>query len=71
MGGSLFIDYANDLATASGVDGNPADARDKFGDGLGYGLGLSADSIIGRLRLEFGLNNEGGSEFHFAFGDRF
>ena len=71
LGGSLFIDYGNDLATADGVSGNPGGIRDKFGDGLGYGLGLSADSVIGRLRVEFGLNNEGGSEFHFAFGDRF
>ena len=71
VGGTLFVDYGNDLATADGVDGNPGGVRDKFGDGLGYGLGLSADSLIGRLRLEFGLNNEGGSEFHFAFGDRF
>ncbi|ELS03934.1 outer membrane protein/protective antigen OMA87 [Xenococcus sp. PCC 7305] len=71
LGGSLFVDYGNDLATADGVDGNPADAREKFGDGLGYGLGLSATSIIGRMRLEFGLNNEGGSLLHFTFGDRF
>ncbi|MGK7896852.1 MAG: BamA/TamA family outer membrane protein [Xenococcus sp. (in: cyanobacteria)] len=71
LGGSLFIDYGNDLATADGVSGNPGGIRDKFGDGLGYGLGLSADSVIGRLRVEFGLNNEGGSQFHFAFGDRF
>ncbi len=71
LGGSLFIDYGNDLATADGVSGNPAGARDKFGDGLGYGLGLSADSVIGRLRLELGFNNEGGRQFHFAFGDRF
>ena len=71
LGGTLFVDYGNDLATADGVSGNPAGARDKFGDGLGYGLGLSAKSVIGRMRLEFGLNNEGGNQFHFTFGDRF
>ena len=71
LGGSLFVDYGNDLATADGVSGDPAGVRDKYGDGLGYGLGLSADSVIGRMRLEFGLNNQGGSLLHFSFGDRF
>ncbi|MGB5713444.1 MAG: BamA/TamA family outer membrane protein, partial [Waterburya sp.] len=71
FGGALFIDYGNDLSTAGDVKGNPAGARDKPGYGLGYGLGLNADSPIGRLRLEFGFNNEGGNLLHFAFGDRF
>ncbi|MGK7920453.1 MAG: BamA/TamA family outer membrane protein, partial [Trichodesmium sp.] len=71
LGGTLFVDYGNDLATADGVSGNPAGVRDKFGDGLGYGLGLSAKSLIGRMRLEFGFNNEGSNHFHFTFGDRF
>ncbi|MGD1714182.1 BamA/TamA family outer membrane protein [Dapis sp. BLCC M172] len=71
LGGTLFVDYGNDLATADGVSGNPAGVRDKFGDGLGYGLGLSAKSVIGRMRLEFGFNNEGSNHFHFTFGDRF
>lgn len=71
LGGTLFIDYGNDLATADGVSGDPAGARDKFGDGLGYGLGLSAKSLIGRMRLEFGFNDKGGNHLHFTFGDRF
>ncbi|MDJ0536987.1 MAG: BamA/TamA family outer membrane protein [Xenococcaceae cyanobacterium MO_207.B15] len=69
--GTLFVDYGNDLETADRVMGNPADARDKPGDGLGYGLGLSADTSFGRFRGEFGFNSDGGSQFHFAVGDRF
>ena len=71
IGGTLFVDYGNDLATADGVKGNPADARNKPGDGLGYGLGLSADTSFGRFRGELGFNSDGGSQFHFAIGDRF
>ena len=71
MGGALFVDYGNDLATADDVRGNPADARNKPGDGLGYGLGLSADTSFGRFRGELGFNSDGGSQFHFTVGDRF
>ncbi len=71
LGGNLFVDYGNDLGTADGVRGNPADARNKPGEGLGYGLGLSADTAFGRFRGEFGFNDDGGSQFHFAVGDRF
>ena len=71
VGGNLFVDYANDLGTADGVRGNPADARGKPGDGLGYGLGLSADTSFGRFRVEFGLNSDGSSQFHLAVGDRY
>ncbi|MGK7948771.1 MAG: BamA/TamA family outer membrane protein [Xenococcaceae cyanobacterium] len=71
LGGALFVDYGNDLATADDVRGNPADARDKPGDGLGYGLGLSADTSFGRFRGELGFNSDGGSQFHFAIGDDF
>jgi outer membrane protein insertion porin family len=71
LGGTLFVDYGNDLATADGVRGNPAGVRGKPGDGLGYGLGLSADSSFGRFRGELGFNSDGGNQFHFAVGDRF
>jgi len=71
LGGTLFVDYGNDLATADDVRGNPAGARNKPGDGLGYGLGLSADTSFGRFRGEVGFNSDGGSQFHFAVGDRF
>ncbi len=71
LGGNLFVDYSNDLDTADGVEGNPADARNKPGDGLGYGLGLSANTSFGRFRGELGFNDDGGSQLHFTVGDRF
>ncbi|MBW4519201.1 MAG: BamA/TamA family outer membrane protein [Scytolyngbya sp. HA4215-MV1] len=72
VGGVLFVDYATDLGTADEVTGNPAEARDKPGDGLGFGAGLRARTPIGLLRLEFALNDNGDSEVHFVLGgDRF
>lgn len=71
IGGVLFVDYASDLGTADEVIGDPADARDKPGDGLGYGVGIHSTTPFGLVRFEFGLNDDGGSEFHFAIGDRF
>lgn len=71
VGGLLFFDYANDLGTGDNVIGEPAEARDKPGDGFGYGLGVRALTSVGTLRFEFGINDEGGSRFIFNIGDRF
>ncbi|MEO1402251.1 MAG: BamA/TamA family outer membrane protein [Cyanobacteria bacterium J06635_1] len=71
VGGTLFFDYATDLGTGDDVIGAPAEARDKPGDGFGYGLGIRALTSLGAVRLEFGINDEGDSEFIFKIGDRF
>ncbi|MGD1951580.1 MAG: BamA/TamA family outer membrane protein [Leptolyngbyaceae cyanobacterium] len=71
VGGTLFFDYASDLGTGDDVIGEPAEARDKPGDGFGYGLGVRALTSVGVVRLEFGLNDEGDSQFIFQIGDRF
>ncbi|MEM9165200.1 MAG: BamA/TamA family outer membrane protein, partial [Cyanobacteria bacterium P01_F01_bin.4] len=71
VGGTLFFDYATDLGTGDNVIGAPAEARDKPGDGFGYGLGIRALTAIGAVRLEFAINDEGDSEFIFKIGDRF
>lgn len=71
IGGMVFVDYASDLGTADEVIGDPADVREKPGDGLGYGLGIHGVTPIGLIRAEFGFNDDGGSQFHFAIGDRF
>ncbi|WP_228040541.1 BamA/TamA family outer membrane protein [Nodosilinea sp. LEGE 07088] len=71
VGGSLFVDYASDLGSASGVIGNPAEARNKPGNGLGYGVGIRALTPFGPVRFEFGLNGDGGSRFSVNVGDRF
>jgi outer membrane protein insertion porin family len=71
VGGTLFVDYASDLGSASGVIGNPAGARNKPGSGIGYGIGIRALTPFGPFRLEFGLNGDGGSRVSFNVGDRF
>ena len=71
LGGTFFVDYANDLGSADAVIGQPGVVRDRPGDGLGYGLGLRAITPIGAVRTEFALNDDGDTEFIFAIGDRF
>jgi len=71
LGGGIFIDYATDLGTEDDVEGEPAEVRDKPGDGLGYGVGLRAKTPLGAVRLEFALNDEGDSAVIFNIGDRF
>lgn len=71
VGGTLFFDYATDLGTGDDVIGEPAEARDKPGDGFGYGVGVRALTAVGAVRLEFGLNDEGDSQVIFKIGDRF
>jgi outer membrane protein insertion porin family len=49
------------------------DFAQQFGDGnlklhYGYGAGIRIQTPIGPLRLDYGLNAEGGHEFHFGVG---
>lgn len=69
--GTFFVDFATDLGSGDTVPGEPAEARDKPGSGLGYGLGLRAETGFGPLRAEFGLTDQGDSQFIFTVGDRF
>lgn len=71
VGGTLFVDYGTDLGSAETVTGEPAVVRNKPGSGLGYGVGLRATTPVGLVRLEFGLNDEGGSEVILNLGERF
>ena len=71
LGGGLFFDYATDFGTGDEIQGEPAEERDKPGDGFGYGAGLRAKTPFGAVRLEFALNDEGGSAVIFSIGDRF
>lgn len=70
LGGAMFGGYISDLGTADEVIGNPAEARGKPGDSIGYGIGLRADTPIGLIRLELGFSEEG-SEVVVTTGDRF
>ena len=71
VGGTLFIDYANDLGSADAVIGQPAVVRDRPGDGLGYGFGLRTLTPIGAVRTELAFTDDGDTEFIFTVGDRF
>lgn len=47
-----------------------------FGDAdftvrYGYGAGIRIDTPIGPLRLDYGLNDDGGQQFHFGIGQTF
>jgi outer membrane protein insertion porin family len=69
--GALFTEFATDFGTADEVIGEPAEARDKPGDGFGFGVGLH--TILGSLynRIELGISDDGDVDFIFTFGDRF
>ena len=69
--GSLFFDYGTDLDTADQVIGKPAIARNKKGDGFGYGLGLHAKTDFGLIRAEFAFNDDGDFITYFTVGDRY
>ncbi|MEB3355801.1 MAG: BamA/TamA family outer membrane protein [Synechococcales bacterium] len=71
VGGTLFVDYASDLGSGDTVPGEPAEVRNKPGDGAGFGGGLRAITPIGAVRLEVGITDEGDSEVMFQIGDRF
>ena len=71
LSGALFFDAATDLGTADSVRGNPAGARDKPGNGFGYGLGVRVKSLLGPIRLDYGYNDDGESRVQFGIGERF
>ena len=71
IGGVLFVDYGTTLGTQGDVPGKPGLVRGKPGDGLGYGVGLRVKTPIGPVRLDYGWNIDGGSQFQFGFQEKF
>lgn len=71
VGGALFFDAATDFGTGGDVPGRPAEVRNKPGSGFGYGLGIRVQSPLGPIRVDYALNDDGGSRFHFGLGERF
>ncbi len=71
VGGALFVDAATDLGTGGNVPGRPAEVRNKPGSGFGYGVGVRIQSPLGPIRVDFALNDDGDSRFHFGLGERF
>ena len=71
ISGALFVDAATDLGTGKNVPGDPAGVRGKPGSGLGYGIGVRVQSPLGPIRIDFGINDQGGNNIRFGFGERF
>lgn len=71
IGGALFVDAAHALGTQSSVQGNPGGIRGKPGSGIGFGAGIRVQSPLGPIRVDYGINNEGGNQIHFGIGERF
>lgn len=71
VSGALFLDAGTDLGTADDVQGNPAGIREKPGSGFGYGIGLRVQSPLGQIRVDYAINDDGESRFHFGIGERF
>ena len=69
--GALFVDAASDLGTGKNVPGDPAGVRGKLGSGIGYGIGVRIQSPLGPIRVDFGINDQGGNNIRFGFGERF
>ncbi|NDJ15731.1 BamA/TamA family outer membrane protein [Myxacorys almedinensis A] len=69
--GALFLDAATDLGTGNNVPGDPGGVRGKPGSGFGYGVGVRVRSPLGPIRIDFGINDQGGNNIRFGFGERF
>ncbi|NEP79537.1 MAG: BamA/TamA family outer membrane protein [Okeania sp. SIO3B3] len=71
LGGALFIDAATVFDSQSSVIGNPGGVREKPGNGIGYGAGIRVQSPLGPIRVDYAINDEGDTRFHFGIGERF
>lgn len=71
ISGALFLDAATDLGSGDNVPGEPAEVRGKPGNGIGYGFGVRIQSPLGPIRIDYGFNDNGDSQLHFGFGERF
>ena len=71
LGGALFIDAATVFDSQSSVIGNPGGVREKPGDGIGYGAGIRVQSPLGPIRIDYAINDEGDTRFHFGIGEKF
>ncbi len=71
VGGALFVDAATLLGTQGDVIGQPGLVRGKPGSGFGYGLGVRVNTPLGNVRVDYGFNDQGGSQLSFGIGERF
>jgi outer membrane protein insertion porin family len=71
LSAAIFFDIGTTIGTQNSVPGEPGDVRGLPGDGFGYGLGVRIQSPVGPIRVDFGINNEGGTRIHFGIGEKF
>ena len=71
VGGALFFDYGTTLGSDGAVPGRPSEVRELPGSGFGYGLGIRVQSPLGPIRVDYAINDDGGSEIQFGIGEKF
>lgn len=71
VGGALFFDYGTTLGSDDAVPGTPSTRRDLPGSGFGYGIGVRIQSPLGPIRVDYGINDDGGNEVQFGIGEKF
>lgn len=71
VGGVVFADFATDLGSGDTVLGEPANARDKPGTGMGGGIGLRWRSPLGLVRFDLGISDRGRIYFELGTGQRY
>ena len=71
VGGALFFDYGTTLGSQDEVPGEPGNVRGLPGNGYGYGLGVRVQSPLGPIRVDYGINDDGGNQIQFGIGEKF
>ena len=71
VGGVLFFDYGTLLGSEDAVPGRPSEVRDLPGEGYGYGVGVRIQSPLGPIRVDYGINDDGGNEIQFGIEEKF
>jgi outer membrane protein insertion porin family len=71
LNGCVFFDIGSDLKSGVSVLGDPGGTRGKPGQGYGYGLGVSAMTPIGPLRLEYAFSDKGVGRMHCGMARNF
>jgi outer membrane protein insertion porin family len=71
VGGALFFDYGSTLGSDDAVPGIPSIIRGLPSQGYGYGIGVRIQSPVGPIRIDYGINEQGGSRVNFGIGEKF
>ncbi|MBO9997675.1 MAG: BamA/TamA family outer membrane protein [Cyanobacteria bacterium SID2] len=73
--GAVAVQYATDFGTGGDVIGEPAEARNKPGDGFGFSVGLHFIDfnlpLVDTVRATAGISDRGDFAFYFSLGPSF